>query len=223
VAVGEDFIDGMNMPLAVAGRRTRAERRGELWTRHGLPPLAPSGEAFGLARQIVEGQLEGLEAAVEALRVDPAIILRGGSLRGLGPWPEVVNPGTRPEKQDARGIFRVFHPGLTQLGHVFAGISEPEGGRPAAPTLSDLAPLGHGPGGGELYHETPGGDDNEAPDGGLGGPEHLEHGAVQGLRDPPSRIGAVEPQQGEKGFYYPPERFAVAFDNQVPVHVVSIP
>ena len=58
-------------------------------------------------------------------------------------------------------------------------IEELEGrkGMPAA--LSDLASLGHGTRGRNLHHNTPGRDDNEAPDGGFGGPQHTQHGAVQ--------------------------------------------
>ena len=75
-------------------------------------------------------------------------------------------------------MLHVFHPGLTQLREIFPCIAELEGGEPAYHTLSDDFPLGHGPRGGELHHETPGCDDNQAPDGGFGGPQHAQHGGL---------------------------------------------
>jgi|GEM_PF-6466127 len=84
MAVGEDFIDGVNLPLAVAGRRTRPERRFELRSFRFLAPHPPAGETLGLARQILKRLLESLEPAAEALRIDEAIGLPCGSSRGLG-------------------------------------------------------------------------------------------------------------------------------------------
>ena len=84
MAIGEDFIDGMNWPLAVAGRRTRPQRRFELWAWLYLPPDPPAGHTPGLARQVVQSELEGMEPAAEALRIDEAIGLPGGSSRGFG-------------------------------------------------------------------------------------------------------------------------------------------
>ena len=68
-------------------------------------------------------------------------------------------------------------------------------GRPAA--LSDPVSLGHGPRRCHLHHETPGCDDNEAPHGGFGGPQHPQHGAVEAVRNPPHCLGSIKPQQGE--------------------------
>ena len=54
------------------------------------------------------------------------------------------------------------------------------------------------------------------------GLEHPQHGAVEGVRNPPHCLRSIHPQQGEQGFNYPLERFAVAFDGPVPVKV-SLP
>src|SRR5436190_20539570 len=70
VAVGEDFINGVNLPLAAAGRWTGAERRLELWSFHGLAPHPPAGHTPGLARQVLERQFENLEPAAEACGID---------------------------------------------------------------------------------------------------------------------------------------------------------
>ena len=77
VAVGEDFIDLVNVPLAVAGRRTGPERRLEYRAWHGLPPLPPAGHAPGLAREVVEGEFDGLEPAGNPFGIDKAIGRRG--------------------------------------------------------------------------------------------------------------------------------------------------
>jgi hypothetical protein len=61
MALDEHFIDLVNRLPAVAGRMARPERRGELRTFSFLPPDPPAGETPGLARQILERQLEGLE------------------------------------------------------------------------------------------------------------------------------------------------------------------
>jgi hypothetical protein len=73
MAVGENFIDWVNLPLAVAGRRTRSERRFELRTWHILSPYPPAGQTPGLARQIIECELKGLEPAGEASGIDETI------------------------------------------------------------------------------------------------------------------------------------------------------
>ena len=87
MAVGEDFIDGMTMPLAVAGRRPGPERRFERWAWHGLPPDPPAGHAPGLARQVVEGELESLEPAGDAFGIDQTIGWWRGDGNGRGCWP----------------------------------------------------------------------------------------------------------------------------------------
>jgi hypothetical protein len=72
--------------------------------------------------------------------------------------------------------------------------------------------------GSELHHKAARRDDDKAPHGGFGGPEHTQHGAVEGRRNPRHRGSACKPQHGEKGFDYPLQRFAVAFDAPGPVH-----
>ena len=71
VAFGEHFIDFVNRLPAVAGRRAWPERRPELRSFCGLPPDPPAGETPGLARQILERQLEGLEPSGEARGISP--------------------------------------------------------------------------------------------------------------------------------------------------------
>ncbi len=63
MAFDEHFIDFVNCFPAVAGRMARPERRLELRALRVLPPHPPAGETPGLARQIFERQLEGLEPA----------------------------------------------------------------------------------------------------------------------------------------------------------------
>ena len=87
--------------------------------------------------------------------------------------------------------------------------------------LSDDVSLGHGTRGCDFHHKVAGRDDNEPPHGGFGGPEDAQHGAVKGLGNPRNRGFAHKPQHGEQGGNYAVERFAVAFDGQVPVHGVS--
>ena len=89
-----------------------------------------------------------------------------------------------------------------------------------------MAPAGFGigrEGSGKLHHKAAGRDDNEAPHGGFGGPQHAQHGAVEGLRNPRNRGFACKPQHGEKVRNDTFERFTVAFDGQGPVHGVSYP
>ena len=78
VALGEHFIDFMNLLLAVAGRLARTERRLEFHTWRVLSPHPPAGKTPGLARQILECQLEGMEPPGEARGVDEPIGRRSG-------------------------------------------------------------------------------------------------------------------------------------------------
>ncbi len=115
MAFDEDLIDFMNRLPAVAGRRTRPERRFELRSFCGLAPHPPAGETPGLARQILERELEGMEPPAEAFGIDQAIGRGNGSGHGLGRWPEIVHPGIRPEEKDTRGMLGVFNAVLAQL------------------------------------------------------------------------------------------------------------
>ncbi len=114
----------------------------------------------------------------------------------------------------------VFSAGLAQFREVFPGIVELEGGKPAPAALSDDCPLGHGTRGSKLHHKAPGRDDDQAAQGGLCGPQHEQHGAVQGLGNPRNRGVIIKPQHGEQGCNDAFKRFAVAFDGQVPVKVI---
>ena len=73
MAFDEHLIDQVNRLPAMAGRTAWPERRSELRTWCLLPPHPPAGETPGLARQILECQLEGLEPAAEAFGIDEAI------------------------------------------------------------------------------------------------------------------------------------------------------
>ena len=106
MAFGEDFIDGVNVPLAAAGRLTRPERRCELWTWHGLPSYPPAGHAPGLAGKVIEGGLEGLEPAGDAFGIDQAIGRRGRNGYRLRCWLQSIVG----EEMNARRILRVFYP-----------------------------------------------------------------------------------------------------------------
>ena len=52
--------------------------------------------------------------------------------------------------------------------------------------------------GSEFHNKTACRDDHKAPHGGFGGPQHAQHGAVEGLRNPRQRGVACKPQHGEK-------------------------
>ena len=80
MAVGEDLIDGVYLPLAVAGRRAGPERVSEDMAWHGLPSHPPAGHAPGLARQVIKRQLEDLEPAAEMFAIDQAIGRRGSEI-----------------------------------------------------------------------------------------------------------------------------------------------
>src|SRR5687768_15109021 len=133
MAFDEYFIDQVNGLPAVAGRTGRSERRGELRTFCGLPSCPPAGQTPGLARQIIECQLEGLEPAGEAFGIDKAI---GGRRSGIGGararFPQGCHPGIAckdliiPEDMDARRIARVFSAAWSR--EVFPRIEELEGG-----------------------------------------------------------------------------------------------
>ena len=84
MAFGEHCIDLVNRLPAIAGRMARPERRLELRTLRVLPPDPPAGETPGLARQILERELEGMEPPGEGLGVDEAIGRRCGIGHGLG-------------------------------------------------------------------------------------------------------------------------------------------
>ena len=122
MAFGEHLVYFVNRLPAIAGRMAWPERRRELRTLRLFPPEPPAGETPGLARQIIECQLEGLEPAADALRIDQAIGWRGYGRSWC--WPK----GIIREDMNARRISRVPDTVRTQLGEVFARIEEPEGG-----------------------------------------------------------------------------------------------
>ena len=84
MAFDEHFIDFVNRFPAIAGRMARPERRPELQSFCVLPPKPPARETPGLARQILERELEGLEPKAEARGAHEAIGRRSGIGHGLG-------------------------------------------------------------------------------------------------------------------------------------------
>jgi hypothetical protein len=84
MAFGEHFIDLVNRLPAMAERMARPEWRLELRALRLLPPDPPTGETPGLARQIIERRLEGMEAPGEAPGAHEAIGRRSGRGCGLG-------------------------------------------------------------------------------------------------------------------------------------------
>ena len=141
MAFGEHFIDFVNLLPPVARRRTRPERRFELWIFCGLAFYPPARQTPGLARQILERQLEGLEPPAEAFGVDKAIGRRSGIGYGRVRLPQ----GIIRVEMDAWGIPHGFSAVLAQLSEVLPRIEELEGGRPvsALPPFP-MAPAGIG-------------------------------------------------------------------------------
>jgi hypothetical protein len=88
VAFPEHAIDLVNGLPAVARRMAGPERYEELVVWRGLPPLLPADKALGLARQVVESGLKGIEPAVEACCIDPAIGRRRGFNHRPGRWKQ---------------------------------------------------------------------------------------------------------------------------------------
>ena len=82
MAFDEYLINFMNWLLAVARRTARPERRLELQAWYVLPPEPQAGETPGLARQIIERQLEGLEPPGDTRGIDEAIGWRRGNRCG---------------------------------------------------------------------------------------------------------------------------------------------
>ena len=143
MALGEHFIDLVNLLPPVAGRTARPERRPELRTWHVLPPHSPAGQTPGLARQIIERQLEGLEPAAETFGVHQAIGRRRGIGYGHGTahCPQgghrgIIPPEIIPEDMDARDKPPAFSAACCE---VFPRIEELEGGR-GVPALADGPP-----------------------------------------------------------------------------------
>ena len=134
VAFGEHLVDGVNRLPVVPWRSTRPDRRLELWTWHVLPPDPPTGKTPGLARQIIERQLEGLEPAAEAFGTHKAIGGRNGTCFGRACLPRGYCP-VASEEMDARGI--AHGPSMAAAREVFPRIEELEGGmgRTALPAL----------------------------------------------------------------------------------------
>ena len=125
MAFGEHFIDLVDRLPAVAGRMARPERRLELQTLHFLPPHPPAGETAGLARQILECELEGLEPLGKSRGTHEAIGRRRGIRLGLWRCPHCRHPGIASEEMDARGIPRECP--AAQDFEVFPRIEELEG------------------------------------------------------------------------------------------------
>ncbi len=72
-ALVEELIDLANRPPAVARGAARSDGRVEAGVGRSLLPHAPADEAFGLARKVRQGGIEGLEPADDPRRADQAI------------------------------------------------------------------------------------------------------------------------------------------------------
>ena len=190
----------------------------------GLPPHPPAGHAPGLARQIIKGGLEGLEPAGEACGSDEAIGRRRRDGDGLGRWPQASTRESVPEEMDARRMLRVLYAALAQLRETFPRIEELEGGRAWLPLpFPIICPLGMGREGATFTTRPRAAMTMRRRTADSAGRSTRSTARWRGCGIRDSRICAIKPQQGEKDFNDPLERFAVAFDGQVPVHVVSYP
>ena len=180
VAFGEDFIDFVSLLPPVAGRRPG--RSGDLnFGLFCLPPHPPAGHTPGLAGQIIEGQLEGLEPAGKAFGIDQAIGRRRREQAGAG--PQGVDRESCRRKGCAADTSRILRGVGSAPGKICA--YRRAGRRDwKARCPFRYVPLRHGTRGRHLHHQPPGRNDNEAPHGGFGGPQHTQHGAVEGVRNP---------------------------------------
>ena len=78
VAFGEDLVDFVDGLPAVAGRRAGPERHVDFGAPARPSAYPQAGHAPGLARQVIQCQLEGLEPAGDAFGIDQAIGRRSG-------------------------------------------------------------------------------------------------------------------------------------------------
>ena len=166
---------GLRRPREWASGGSRADGRAgaAMWTSawRGLPPLLQADEAFGLAGQIFEGELEGLEPAVKARCTDQAIGRRRGFNHGPGRWKQGHDPGIVVEEMDARDKPREFH-GADGPLHVLRGSKSWKEGIEIPPPFPNDLPCRHGPRRSQFHHNIPGRNDDQPPDGGFGGPQH---------------------------------------------------
>ena len=126
MAFGEHFIDLVNRFPAVAGRMARPQRRPELRALRVFPPDPPARETPGLARQILERQLEGLEPPAETPGIDKAIGRRSGFGSGRARLPRGHHPVIASEEMDARD--NPLGPSAVRNREIFPRIQELEGG-----------------------------------------------------------------------------------------------
>ena len=143
MAFDEDLIDFMNGLPAGAGRTAGAQRRAELRRFFLLPPEPPAGETPGLARQIIERQLEGLEPARDALGIHKPS--RGEAAAAGG--DDGHRSSTResgPKKWMRGGSFMYFTRGSRSSGKSFRGSQSWKEGREGPLPFAITCPLGMG-------------------------------------------------------------------------------
>jgi hypothetical protein len=83
-----------------------------------------------------------------------------------------------------------------------------------------MRPLGIGR---DVDLQTPGRDDDEAPDGGFGGPQHTLDGAVQAPGNAPNCAAVRDAQQDEQAGYDRRKCQAIALDGPRPIHAAALP
>lgn len=103
VAFDEHDIYFVYRFFAVARRTARPERKSEFGIFRRLAFQPPAGETLGLARQILEGELEGLDPPDESLGIDHAIRRRHWISGGNRRLPQGRHTGIAGEHVDAWG------------------------------------------------------------------------------------------------------------------------
>src|SRR3954467_10274967 len=106
VALAQHPVDLVPGLPSVAGRGTGAQGGSELRTFHPVAPGLPARQALGLAREVVERQLDGLKPAAKTPRVDRVIGLRrrtrdGPALKQRDKRTGVENVNVRPRFGEA--------------------------------------------------------------------------------------------------------------------------
>ena len=186
MAFDEHLIDLVNRLPAVAGRMARPERRPEL---RALRLLRLSRQR---ARRLAwRGRSSSANLRAWSLRVRRSAPTRpSGGGAGSATAGRAGDRVSYAEEMDARGIPRVLYAVWAQFGEAFARIEQLKRGTgmPAPPDWHPRHRHGHRTRRCKLHHKATGRDDEQAPHGGFSGPQHTQHGAVEGLRNPRQRI-----------------------------------
>ena len=128
---------------------------------------------------------EGLEPAVKARGTDTVADRRAGASAGDGRGQRAQIHRDRYRRSGCAG--QAAWDFMPDGQHdTFHRIEELEGGDLSFHPFRSCA-FGHGPRHGRRHHNIPGRDDDQASDGGLGGPQHPQHGRYAGQGNPRSR------------------------------------